>query len=134
MTELMERRRALMGKQKTDDGNLVADPFTPVTQSWSNSTRIVVPLTETIEKGKKYRVILNGTVPEGNRFLVLLGASNNHIEYFPEGQDGEIERTWTTATSGSATTANAYIYCRPVSGTATITATVRNIKVYREGW
>ena len=123
----------MMAQGEIDDENLVVS-FTPVTQSFSQNTNITVPLTETIVKGKMYRVVLDATVPMGYRFLVLLGAQNNQITDFPEGQDGIEEKTWKTSTSGDATTAYAYIYCRPVSETGTVTATIRNIKVYREGW
>lgn len=130
----MNRRRALMGAQgEIDEGNLVVS-FSPITKYFSHYTKIDVPLTEAIVKGKEYRVVLDATVPTGHRFLVLLGAVNNFIEYFPEGQDGIVEKTWKTNTTGNATTAMAYIYCRAVSGTESVTATVRNIKVYKEGW
>ena len=123
----------MMAQGENDDGNLV-ESFSPVTRSFSQYTNIAVPLTEVIVKGKMYRVVLDATVPTGYRFLALLGAVNNWVEFFPEGQDGIEEKTWKTATTGNQTTATAYIYCRPVSGTGTVTATVRNIKVYREGW
>ena len=133
----IQRRRAAMGIKSGPEDLVVS--FTPVTQTFTWQDKIVVPLKEVIVGGggvvgSPYTVVLDGTVPAGFHFLVLLGAINNKIEYYPDGQDGEITRTWTTNKSGSASTANAYIYCRPVSGQESCIATIRNIKIFKEGW
>lgn len=133
MTELARRRRALMGAVIDKDEDLV-ESFTPFTKTFGQNDNVAVPLTERIIQGMAYRVVVDATVPEGFRLLILLGAVNNTIQYYPGGQDGIVERSWTTATYGNMTTANVYIYCRKVSGSGTVSAVVRSIKVYRDGW
>lgn len=131
MTELMRRRRALMGIKSEDDGNLIVN-FEPISRTFTWNQSLVLQMSEPGIPNDTYRVVIDATVDADARILAFVSSANALAWTFSYGQDGEETVTHEYVRSTASTT-NFYIYVRPATNDGVArSATIRSVKVYKE--
>lgn len=132
MTELMRRRRALMGTKSEDDGNLIVN-FEPISRTFAWGQSLILQMSEPGIPSDTYRVVIDATVDDDAKIKVFISSGHAQPWDFPYGQDGE--ETVTRKYSGStASTTNFYIVVIPATDDGIPrSATIRSVKVYKEG-
>lgn len=130
MDELQSRRRALMGAQNVDDGNLV-DNFTPIDQDFAWMTNKSVDLSEPLVDGTVYRVVVDATLDADSYISVMLGGTDwgGYSVKFSVGQNGPEEKTHNKARNGSQ---YLYLFVRgPSNDGVPRHAIIRSVKFYK---
>lgn len=132
MTELMRRRRALMGTKSEDAGNLIVN-FEPISRTFSWGQNLVLQMSEPGIPGDTYRVVIDAAVDDDARIRAYVSSASASSWDFPYGQDGD-ETVTLKYVGSTASTTNFYIYVRPATNDGVPrSATIRSVKVYKEG-